>query len=134
MVLLHDQLQADLASSEKKAHILTQFTDYLLTQNCERWRDSEPFLTTGESKTAWGAFFHSRPQSAVADKSKAKPKQDKPKLLHICWAYNSGNCQKVAGSCTTLKGLALKHICSFVKPVGKPHEVCGKDHPKLGYH
>ena len=46
--------QADLASSEKKAHILTQFTDYLLTQNCERWRDSEPFLTTGESKTAWG--------------------------------------------------------------------------------
>ena len=126
--------KADLANVEKKAQILTQFTDYILVQNCERWRDAEPFLSTGDIKTAWGAFFHSRPQAAVADKSKVKQKSEKPVRLNVCWAYNGGACPKAAGACTTLKGAPLRHVCNYVKPGGKPTDICGKDHPKLGNH
>jgi hypothetical protein len=37
----------DLTNVEKKAAVLTKFTDYVLLQNGDGWRDSEPFLTTG---------------------------------------------------------------------------------------
>jgi hypothetical protein len=37
----------DLVNVDKKAAVLTKFTDYVLLQNGDRWRDSEPFLTTG---------------------------------------------------------------------------------------
>jgi hypothetical protein len=37
----------DLVNVDKKAAILVKFTDYVLQQNADRWRDSEPFLTTG---------------------------------------------------------------------------------------
>ena len=126
--------KADLANVEKKAHILTQFTDYILVQNCERWRDAEPFLTTGDIKTAWGAFFHSRPQAAMADKQKAKPKVERSPRLNVCWAYNGNACPKAAGSCVSAKGQPLRHVCNYVKPGAKPTEICGKDHPKLGNH
>jgi hypothetical protein len=38
----------DLQFVDKKALVLTKFTDYVLQQNGDRWRDSEPFLTTGK--------------------------------------------------------------------------------------
>jgi hypothetical protein len=37
----------DLSDVEKKASVLTKFADYVIQQNGDRWRDSEPFLTTG---------------------------------------------------------------------------------------
>ena len=46
---------ADLDKFDKKAWHLTRFTDYVLEQNADRWRDAEPFLTTGELKTTWTA-------------------------------------------------------------------------------
>ena len=105
-----------------------------MVQNCERWRDAEPFLTTGDIKTAWGAFFHSRPQAAVADKQKAKPKVERSPRLNVCWAYNGGACSKAAGTCTSAKGQPLHHVCNYVKPGAKPTEICSKEHPKLGNH
>jgi hypothetical protein len=38
----------DLANVDKKASVLVKFADYVLQQNGDRWRDSEPFLTTGK--------------------------------------------------------------------------------------
>jgi hypothetical protein len=38
----------DLQFVDKKAMVLTKFTDYVISQNGDRWRDSEPFLTTGK--------------------------------------------------------------------------------------
>ena len=106
--------QSDLASVDKKAWYLTRFADFILHQNGDRWRDSEPFYTTGELKTAWAGFFGSQPQSSMP-----KPKKDLPKkspgiqgkgfmeskvTLGICFAWNMGRCLKSAGQCTTLKG------------------------------
>ena len=89
--------QKDLATVDKKAQMLTQFTDYVLVQNSERWRDSEPFLTTGELRTAWAAFFLSRPQAAVAEKQKRPDKTKFPKSWpDICYAFNMGSCSKTA--------------------------------------
>jgi hypothetical protein len=39
--------QADLPGVDKRASLLCQFIDYCLGQNADRWRDAEPFLTTG---------------------------------------------------------------------------------------
>jgi hypothetical protein len=39
----------DLANVDKKATVLTKFADYVIQQNGDRWRDSEPFLTTGNN-------------------------------------------------------------------------------------
>jgi len=135
---LSNYCHVDLLHVDKKAQMLTQFTDYVIGQNCERWRDSEPFLTTGELKTTWSAFFHARPQAAIADKAKKqqnnKSAGEKKAALGICFAYNSGNCTKPVGTCFTFKGKALKHVCDFVVDKSKPTEVCGKDHTRKGNH
>jgi hypothetical protein len=134
--------QTDLASVEKKASVLGRFTDYVLAQNSDRWRDSEPFLNTGELKSAWSAFFGAQPQAAVSQKAKNAPgkknhgqKQVDPKLaLGICFAWNMGQCLKPAGSCATSKGRPLKHICDNVADPAKPTEVCGKEHIRKDFH
>ena len=33
----------DLSNTDKKGWYLTRFTDYVLEQNSDRWRDAEPF-------------------------------------------------------------------------------------------
>jgi hypothetical protein len=134
----------DLAGVEKKAWILTKFTDYILSQNADRWRDSEPFLSTGELKAAWASFFGAQPQSVLA-KAKGKGQQEKkqstgqkgfdPRLaLGICFSWNQGQCLKPAGSCTTAKGRPLKHVCDFMPDPAKPGEVCGKEHMRKDFH
>jgi hypothetical protein len=49
---------------DKPAVILTQFVDYTLVENAARWRDCEPFLTSGELKNSWQAFFSSFTEEA----------------------------------------------------------------------
>ena len=48
---------SDLANVDKKGWFLARFTDYVLELNSDRWRDAEPFLTTGELKVTWLAFL-----------------------------------------------------------------------------
>jgi hypothetical protein len=106
--------QVDLAGLEKRALLLTQFVDYCIGQNADRWRDAEPFLNTGELKSAWAAFFGARPQSATSNKNKADRKTSLKaaptrKWLDICFPWNSGNCLKAPGDCKSSKGTILRH-------------------------
>jgi hypothetical protein len=133
----------DLANVDRKAHILTKFVDYVLQQNGDRWRDTEPFLSAGELKTTWSAFFGAQPVSQLGSNNKKKQgqkqhsgqKQLDPRVaLGICFNWNLGNCLKPAGSCTTAKGRPLKHVCDFIADMTKPNEVCGKDHMRKDFH
>jgi hypothetical protein len=95
------------------------------------------FYFSGELKNTWAAFFGAQPQAALGSQKKKQSNQKKadPKLsLGICFAYNSGQCLKPAGSCVTAKGRALKHICDFVADQSKPTEVCGKEHVRKDFH
>ncbi len=60
---------------EKKAFFLVKFTDYVLGQNADRWRDSEPFLTAGDLKAAWASFFGSQPHSTLKQQGQKKQPQ-----------------------------------------------------------
>jgi hypothetical protein len=136
----------DLNGVEKKAWILTKFTDYILQQNADRWRDSEPFLTVGDLKVSWASFFGAQPQAVVAkakanqqSKQQGGQKQEKKSFdprfaLGICFSWNLGQCLKPAGSCATAKGRPLKHICDFMPDPSKPAEVCGKEHMRKDFH
>jgi hypothetical protein len=132
---------SDLVNVEKRAWLLTKFTDYVLSVNGDRWRDSEPFLSTGELKSVWASFFGAQPQSSLASKSKQKQgkqnnqKQADPRLsLGVCFAWNKGECLKPAGTCTTAKGRPLKHVCDFAADPAKPTDICGKDHIRKDFH
>lgn len=130
----------DLANTDKKVWFLVKFTDYVLQLNVDRWRDSEPFLTTGELKTTWAAFFGAQPHSATHKKDKKPHQQSKerskdPKvMLGICFNWNNGTCLKAANACTTTKGRPLKHICDFAADPAKPTDICGKDHIRKNFH
>lgn len=128
--------QADTGNIEKRAQFLTQFTDYVLGQNAERWRDEEPFLTTGELKTAWSTFFNVRPQvSRDRKKDQKKPEGKGPRrAAGVCWAWNEGKCLKAQGDCKTSRGYELKHICNYAVDLSKPEEICGKDHMRIKFH
>ena len=56
----------DLSGIEKQATILSQFVDYVLRENSNRWRGQESFLTIGDLKSSWESFFGGRPQSILA--------------------------------------------------------------------
>jgi hypothetical protein len=134
----------DLANVERKAHVLTKLVDYVLIQNGDRWRDSEPFLSAGELKTTWAAFFGAQPASHAGQKKnqgqnkgqggKGQKQVDPRVALGICFNWNLGNCLKQAGACMTAKGRPLKHVCDFIPDPAKPTEVCGKDHMRKDFH
>jgi hypothetical protein len=111
--------QADLAGVEKRASLLTQFVDYCIGQNADRWRDAEPFLNTGELKSTWAAFFGARPQSVSSNRSRTDKKtttKSAPtrKWLDICFPWNSGNCVKAPGDCKSTKGTILRHVGTVI--------------------
>ncbi len=60
-----DYCKVDLDGLERKAEILTQFIDYVLKENSNRWKGQEPFLGIPEMKGTWESFFGSRPQSQL---------------------------------------------------------------------
>jgi hypothetical protein len=135
---------------KKRALLLTQFTDYILHQNAERWRDSEPFLSVGDIKTAWSSWFSERPgmkkkpiQPSMEKKVHAKQRNPdgRPEgidpaywALNICNNCNLNRCKYADGKCANFKGELLKHICNFVPDRSKPAEVCGKQHRKVQNH
>jgi hypothetical protein len=126
----------DLSGVDKKSWMLVKFTDYVLAQNADRWRDAEPFLTAGELKTAWASFFGSQPLATVQNKFKKEaPRKFDPRIgLGICFGYNNGTCSKQPGTCTTAKGRPLKHVCDFVADASKPTEICGQEHKRKDVH
>jgi hypothetical protein len=131
---------------EKRAQVLTHFTDYVLHQNAERWRDSEPFLTVGDLRIAWGSWYTDRagkkkivPEKRAMDKKQfqARPPEARDPAyvaLNICNNYNMNRCKNANGKCTSPVGTALKHICNYVQDRNKPADVCGKDHRRVQNH
>jgi hypothetical protein len=148
----------ELSGTENPAGTLTQFVDYILHENANRWRDSEPFLQTPELKTAWFSFSSARPRvllkkkevsgsmSQVTTARKQTPKLPKgqasgfgglpsnhPRLnmpfTDACKAYNVGKCSKQAGTCTTKKGTPLRHTCNWSDLSVHNAVVCGQPHP-----
>ena len=66
----------DLEGTEKPALTLTQFVDFALETNADRWKNSEGFLSAGELKMLWDSFFGAKPDSKLGkDKDKSKPNQ-----------------------------------------------------------
>lgn len=55
-------------------------------------------------------------------------------LDDICVKWNLGRCIRPPGTCVTLKGKPLRHVCNFRPDVSKPHISCGKDHPATLFH
>lgn len=146
----------DLSNVDKPAVILTQFVDYSLVENAARWRDCEPFLSAGELKNTWQAFFSARPQSALQKKQTQQPnKSQKPAqfygkqgnnsrngsnggtrrpFIDVCYAYNKGQCQKPAGQCVSQSGTPLRHICDHRPDPANLHIFCGQNHKRIDAH
>jgi hypothetical protein len=136
----------DLSNVDKPAVILTQFVDYALVENAARWRDAEPFLTSGELKNTWQAFFSARPQSALQKKPQAnqgptkstKPGQPnmlkKRPFIDACYNYNKGLCQKQAGQCVSASGTPLRHVCDHRPDPSNLLIFCGQNHRRIDNH
>jgi hypothetical protein len=130
--------KAELGGLEKQASILTSFTDYVLSENANRWRNIEPFITHDELRAVWNSFFSARPQSALAKRSQAgKPWKGRPFkkfFLDVCFAWNRGQCTKPAGSCFSKMGTPLRHVCDFKEDPSEPLKVCGEAHQRMSFH
>jgi hypothetical protein len=128
----------ELGGLEKQASILTSFTDYVLSENANRWRNIEPFITHGELRAVWNSFFSARPQSILAKRSQAakawKPRNFKKQFLDVCFAWNRGQCSKAAGSCFSKMGTPLRHVCDFKEDPAEPMKVCGEAHQRTAFH
>ncbi len=128
----------EIGNLEKQASILTSFTDYVLSENANRWRNIEPFITHGELRAVWNSFFSARPQSMLAKKSQSgKPWKSRPfkkQLLDVCFAWNRGKCTKPAGSCFSRMGTPLRHVCDFKEDPSDPMKVCGEAHQRINTH
>jgi hypothetical protein len=147
----------DLVGLEKPGLLLSQFIDYILWENANKWRGQEPFLSAGDIKTYWAAFFSGRPQAHL---QKAKVEQAKPPWQQrqqssswgrgggpnfttfggkgffddICGLWNMGRCLKAPGTCLTSKGVPLRHVCNYRQNMMDPTVVCAKDHARTSFH
>lgn len=148
---------SSLENVEKRAQILTQFVDYVLRENSNRWKGHEVFVTVGELKGVWESFFGSRPQSQLTKAAKSGPpqaagsglQQASPKqgfkpnkwgvppglfLEDICVMWNLGKCVKPPGSCMTKTGRNLRHICNHRPDPNNPARYCGMSHASCFFH
>jgi hypothetical protein len=126
----------ELGNLEKQASILTSFTDYVLSENANRWRNIEPFITHGELRSVWNSFFSARPQSVLAKKPNKqwKNRPFKKQFLDVCFAWNRGQCPKQPGSCFSRMGTPLRHVCDFKDDPSDPLKVCGEAHQRVTVH
>lgn len=135
----------DLEGTAKPAAILTQFVDFALECNADRWKNQEPFLSCGDLKTTWDSFYGARPTSELTKKSDKKEggwqggrggggggfrfSNFQGPFDDACRMYNFGKCIKPPGTCTTKSGIPLRHVCNFRTNPADPNTACGKTHP-----
>ena len=143
----------DIGTLDKQAQLLTSFTDYILAENASKWRNSEPFLSAGELKSAWQSFFSARPQAALAKKpsqqqkerSQSNPNRNRQQnnrapsrhalpSIPVCYRWNTGQCQKLDGQCFTNSGLALRHVCDERPNPANLRDFCGLAHRRTDAH
>ena len=141
----------DLSGIEKQATILSQFVDYVLRENSNRWRGQESFLTIGDLKSSWESFFGGRPQSILA-KTKNQGQNNSGGQFQggsgqgrvnvpaglwkddICVMWNIGKCLKPPGLCYTKGGKQLRHVCNHRPDPARPAVACGANHSAFFYH
>jgi len=153
----------DLEGLDKQAAMLSQFVDYILRENSNRWRGLESFLSIDEIKGAWESFFGARPQSMLSKSKKpgsggggvgghsfnnnfnqqgagSMSKYSKfnihPSLFQedICVMWNIGRCNKAPNNCQTKAGKALRHVCNWRPDFNKPMPPCGANHASCFFH
>jgi len=140
---------ANLEGLEKKATILTNFTDYVLKENSNRWRSKESFLSTPDLKGAWDSFFGARPQSMLVKTKKPTPPGQNnfsqprtgtgPLPFHlfrenICVMFNVGKCLKAPGQCRKKDGSVLRHVCNFRPGMNPNLPPCNMNHAACFFH
>ena len=154
----------DLAGLEKQATILSQFVDYVLRENSNRWRGQDSFLTIGDLKGTWESFFGGRPQSILA-KTKSQGNHNTGGVGgggggntqrqgqfqgvsgqgrvnvpsgfwkdDICVMWNIGKCLKPPGHCFTRGGKQLRHVCNHRPDPARPAVACAANHSAYFYH
>jgi hypothetical protein len=160
-LIQNDFCMSELGGTDSPAATLAQFIDYVLHENANRWRDSEGFINTGELKAYWVAFSSARPkmmlkkresagisQPSATIKSGQKGKTGSSPFSKLpfshprinlpftdaCRAWNAGKCRKPAGTCTTAKGIPLKHVCNYSDLSVANASVCGQAHQSCNYH
>jgi hypothetical protein len=158
---LSDFCRQDLTGVDKPGAALAQFVDYIFGENSDRWRGQLPFLTTGELKASWDAFWGARPESKIKSKTNTtntssnssagsssgsgsgsnnyrqysrQQLYDKSYFDDVCRMFNFGKCVKPAGTCTTKGGIPLRHVCNFRINPANPKDICGKAHPAIFNH
>jgi hypothetical protein len=143
-LLQTDFCKVELANDEKPASTLTQFVDFILQTNADRWRDSLGFLTTGELAAYWAAFYGARPKQTGPVKNSGKKDQNsssgakKEKRIRfpwvdVCHQWNTGKCMKAAGTCVSSRGTPLRHVCDF-RDLANPANICGQAHKRSQAH
>ncbi len=118
-------LSEDLRSNNKRAAILSEFTDYVFSRNALNWENGHPFLSADDLAHVWMQWKGKR--SALFTKYSEKPWQrTNSKKSDICRRFNVGHCPKQADKeCKSHFGLTLRHVCNKFLGVGK---ICEKDH------
>jgi hypothetical protein len=135
----------ELKDDANPARTLCQFTNFIIGENANHWRDGTGFLSTGELQAYWCSFIGARPQSSAASSSSSQPKQQmnnqkqrdtkrKYPFVPICSKYNVGNCQKAAGTCYNFRGVQMKHVCNWRDPAVPNSQPCGQNHMRQGTH
>jgi hypothetical protein len=154
-LIQNNYCSADFGNADNPAMTLTQFVDYVLGENSNKWRDSESFLSCGDLKATWDTFFSNSPKSLMT--LKAGKQQQKPtghgqgqsqgqsqsssfltlgkrKWVDICFDWNAGKCLKAQGACQSMKGTPLRHVCNWIPDKSKPNIYCEKTHIRSQFH
>ncbi len=140
----------DFGTLDKQAQLLTSFTDYVLAENASKWRNSEPFLSAGDLKSAWQSFFGARPQAALVKKAQTQDKRQPNSRnkqqsnrsasrnslpsIPVCYRWNAGQCQEADGQCFTHYSLALRHVCDERTNPSNLREFCSQQHKRVDFH
>ncbi len=116
-------LQADLGGNQRRAQILTEFTDHIFGRNALNYENGHSFLTTDELTHVWANWRGKRSALFI---SKFNEKPGLKKMNGVCKRWNAGHCIKQSDKeCKTTWGTVLRHVCS--KYVA-PNRMCEKDH------
>jgi len=138
-----------LRNDDHPARTLCQFSDFVLNENSNRYRDGPGFLTTGELDAYWSSFIGARPQikapapsvssakcSNSSESSKGQKQATKRKwpCADICNKFNTGYCQRAPGSCYNFRGQPMRHVCNW-RDLNVPNsQPCGQQHMRIGNH
>jgi len=150
--------ESDLQNDDRAGKTLSQFCDFVLSENSNHWRDGSNFLTTGELQGYWDSFIGARPhlKSSAAGSSRPAsrgqpqssqnhtpssqpnqpPRAPKRKFpfLDICNHFNFGRCQKAPGACVNSRGVNMRHVCNWRDPQVQNAQPCAGPHMRMGNH